>query len=75
MNRPRTASAVSEECVPNIGLRGRRRRLALGIFGFAAAAAVFIALVARRAETWTFLLIAPLAGSASIFFFQAREKT
>lgn len=47
----------------------------MGIFWFAVTAAVFGSLAASRARTEAFLLIAPLAGLASIYFFQAREKT
>jgi hypothetical protein len=64
-----------EECVPNIGLRGRRRRMSRGIFLYVVTAAVFGGLAMSQARTMTFLLIAPLAALASIFFFQAREKT
>jgi hypothetical protein len=74
--RARQAVAMSpEECVPNIGLRGRRRRMTLGIFWFSVTAAVFGSLAVSHARTLLFLLVAPLAALASIYFFQAREKT
>ena len=47
----------------------------MGVFWFAVTAAVFIGLAASRASTAAFLVIAPLAAYASIFLFQAREKT
>ena len=75
MNRPRVAAAVSEECVPNIGLRGRRRRLTKGVILLAITVGAFAWLVTRHAPSWAFLFIAPLSGTAALFFFQAKEKT
>jgi hypothetical protein len=65
----------SDECVPNIGHKGRRRRTIMGIFWAVVTVAVFAGLASSNAGTLAFLIIAPLAAYASIFLFQAREKT
>ena len=75
MNRPRVAAEISEECVPNIGLRGRRRRVTSGVFCLAITAAVFAGLAIRHAGVAAYFLLAPLTAYTALFFFQAKEKT
>ena len=73
--RPQREMDVASECVPNIGLRGRRRRVLLGFVWVCITGAAFAALLARHASTPAFLAIAPLALLTAIYFFQAKEKT
>lgn len=64
-----------EMCVANIGARGRRRRLMLGLAGFAGAAVLAAGLSLAGAGPWArALVIVPLAAGC-YGFFQYREKT
>ena len=67
--------SVGSECVPNIGLRGRRRRLFSGIAMTALTLAVFWALAVRHASATSFLLVAPFAGIAALYLFEVKEQT
>lgn len=63
------------ESCPNIGVRGRRRRLRFGIAAFTAAAALALMLSLLHATPWLRALVfLPLAGGFHGFF-QYREKT
>ena len=63
------------ETVANIGVRGRRRRLVLGLAAFAGAAVLAAGLSLSGAGPWArALVIVPLAGGC-YGFFQYREKT
>ena len=76
MRRQRTPMAVAEECVPNIGLRGRRRRARNGLVALTAAGAFAIWASSRGSLLWwMWLLLAALYCYAMLGLFQAREKT
>jgi len=75
MNRGADGIEAAYECVPNISLRGRRRRTvgaaALLLIGVAATAAM----AAAGAGASTRLLLALPFFGAAFGWFQAREKT
>jgi hypothetical protein len=75
MGRAAGAVPVTSVCVPNIGPRGVRRRVALGLTGAAATALVIALLAARHAAPWAFLAVVPFAAVASLGFYEAKEKT
>jgi hypothetical protein len=61
--------------IPNIGPRGQRQRLTLGLLALGVAAAGAIVLFGFGApRLWRLLLFVPL-WSAALGYFQAREKT
>jgi hypothetical protein len=75
MRRPDQPVSVTSACVPNIGTRGRTRRL-LGGFGWSLATiAIFATFAFRDAPTAMFLVVAPFAGIAAVNFYQVKEKT
>ena len=67
--------SIASECVPNIGLRGRRRRIMKGLACLVLTAVVLIMLITRQAGTAAFLVLAPLTAVTAVYFFQAKEKT
>jgi hypothetical protein len=70
------ATAVAgEDCSPNIGPAGRRRRYRGGVVTFAVALAVATALVAAGVGRPWRLFLLPLFWAAALGVFQAREKT
>ena len=75
MNRPHTQVEIGESCVPNIGLKGRRRRIVMGLFWSAVGIAIFVLLAVRHSTTASFLLMAPVTAYAAVHLFQAKEKT
>ena len=75
MPRLRQEVVVTAECVPNIGARGRSRRLAGGAIWTVATGAVFAVFADRHAPPLMFLVIAPFAAIASLYFYEVREKT
>lgn len=76
VNRPPIqVSAMVPECVPNIGRRGRRRRLRWGI-GVSVATILLVALLATSDATpLTYLAISPFTVLAAVYFLQVKEKT
>lgn len=75
MNRARIPVAVSEACVPNIGLRGRRRRIRNGILWLAVTGGLTALVLAGRLDRAFIAAVAVTALLAGLGFFQAREKT
>jgi hypothetical protein len=75
MNRIRTPVSVSEECVPNIGERGRRRRRRNGVVWLALAIVASGFIVTGRSGDWVLALVFVTSLLAGLGFFQAREKT
>lgn len=75
MNRPDEQFSVSSECFPNIGARGRQRRLIKGAVATAAGLALFASLLSWRAGPPLFLLLIPFAAFAAVCFFQVKEQT
>ena len=75
MHRPDQQVVVTSECVPNIGARGRTRRLVGGVGWSLITAAIFATFALRAAPTAMFLVVAPFAGIAAVNFFQVKEKT
>lgn len=63
------------ECIPNIGPRERRKRLAFGVAAFVVSLAVLALLMAVEAGRWWRLVLFPLFWSAALGFFQSRDKT
>lgn len=75
MARQNQAISVSEECVPNIGARGRTRRLVAGSVWTVATGALFAIFTSRHDPAAMYLVIAPFAAIAALNFFQVKEKT
>ena len=75
MDRPIQAVSIVEGCVPNIGARGRTRRLIGGAVWTVATSAVFAVFATRHAPVVMFLVVAPFAAIASLNFYQVKEKT
>ena len=75
MHRHDQAVEVTNACFPNIGRRGRVRRVFHGAIMTALTLAAFTVMFSRGADPLVFALLAPLAGIAAVLFFQAREKT
>jgi hypothetical protein len=62
-------------CIPNIGPRGRRRRLIGGFVWLGVGLAASIALGAAAApRSWSVALVVPFT-LAALWYFQAREHT
>lgn len=64
-----------EECVPNIGPRGRRARLIGGATALALGVAATAAMIAGRASPAWHVALLPVFAGAALGYFQAREKT
>lgn len=76
MSRDRQPVAVSEECVPNIGERGRSRRRRNGLIALGLAATLAVWARSRgTVDWWVWLLLAALYAYAMLGVFQAHEKT
>jgi hypothetical protein len=75
MERPQREVPVTAACVPNIGARGRARRLISGFGWTLASAALYAVFASRRAPTALFLVLAPFVAIAALSFFQVKEKT
>lgn len=75
MNRVRTPMAVVEECVPNIGERGRNRRRRNGFIWLAVSAGATLLVATGRLPGWVLLMVFATALLSGLGFFQAREKT
>lgn len=75
MDRGREEISVGAACVPNIGARGRRRRLGLGLACSLLTLGVIWLLVTLRASTPAFLAVGPFTLLTALYFFQAKEKT
>ena len=75
MKRPDEQFSVSSECFPNIGARGRRRRLLKGTVASLAGIALFALLIAQRSSPALLLLLIPFAAFAAVCFFQVKERT
>jgi hypothetical protein len=67
--------APPEVCLINIGPRERRRRMVLGIVGFAVAAGLAAALMAAGLPRWWRLLVFVPAALGGYGVFQARAAT
>ena len=68
-------AAAGSACVPNIGARGRRRRLTSGFVWLGVGVAAMLILMARgAAAAWYFALVMPFT-FAALGWFQARERT
>ncbi len=65
----------SEICIPNISLRERRKRLAIGVVSFVLAIGVLIVLIATGADRWARLPLFFLFIGATSGYFQWRDKT
>ena len=75
MGRPIREVQATYECVPNIGQRGRRRRFTMAAVCFTAGVAAAAWLQLRGAPVlWRLGLAAPFV-AATLYYFQAREKT
>ena len=72
---PTAILTAMSSCVPNLGPRQRRRRLAFGLISLIIAAVLAAVLAAAEASTVVRAVVAlPLYGSA-LGFLQHREKT
>ena len=70
MERPQVTS-----CVPNIGLKQRRSRLAVGAFATLAGATLLAALLATEAPRMARVLVALPFWAGAVGILQHREKT
>ena len=75
MHRQDQRVEISNECFPNIGLRGRRRRIRLGAVAAVVTLALLAALLSQRGHPLLSLALALPAFYAAVCFFQAKEKT
>jgi fatty acid desaturase len=66
---------AGEVCLPNINLRERRRRLAVGIGQFFVCLVVLALLIASGLDRWWRLALFPMFTGAAVGFFQWRDKT
>jgi hypothetical protein len=64
-----------EVCVPNISLRERRKRLAIGVISGVMALGVLAILIVTGASRWSRLPLFFLFIGATSGFFQWRDKT
>lgn len=65
----------SATCIPNIGERERRKRLAAGAVMLAASLVLLGAMLALDVARWWRLILLPLFWGAASGYFQWREKT
>ena len=76
MNRPNAAVEVAEACVPNIGLKGRNRRLRNGVIELALGLALAgWMIMTSRTYWWLWSLVALLYLLGMLGVMQAKEKT
>jgi len=75
MDRGAKELELTVDCVPNIGFRRRRMKVAGGFLVATATLVLFLTLLARNASTPYFVFVAPLALLAALYFFQAKERT
>ena len=75
MHRQDQRVEISNECFPNIGLRGRQRRLRMGAVAGVVTLAALAALLSQRAHPLVLAALALPAFYAAVLFFQAKEKT
>jgi hypothetical protein len=75
MARRNQQVSIATACVPNIGAKGRRRRLIGGIGWSLATGAVYAVFASRHAPTAMFLVVAPFVAIAALHFFQVKEET
>jgi hypothetical protein len=75
MARRNQQLSITAVCVPNIGAKGRRRRLIGGIGWSLATGAVYTVFVSRGAPPAMFLVVAPFVAIAALHFFQVKEET
>lgn len=77
-DEPRSTSTdvnAGVQCVPNISLRERRKRLAFGGVAFAVGLVVLALLMAIDAGRWWRLVLFPLFWGAAVGFFQWQDET
>jgi hypothetical protein len=72
---PTPGSAAGEACIPNIGTRERRQRLAFGVVALVLAAAVLGWLLEAGASRWWRLALAVLVYAGATGVAQWRAKT
>lgn len=76
MNRPNAAVEITEACVPNIGRRGRIRRLRNGVIELALGIGLAAwAMVTNRMAWWIWAAVALLYLLGMLGVMQAKEKT
>ena len=75
MARRNQEVTIAAECVPNIGAKGRRRRMIGGIGWSLATGAVYTVFASRQAPPAMYLVVAPFVAIAALHFFEVKEKT
>ncbi len=70
-----SAVAAGDACVPNISPAERRKRLMSGIVGLVIALAILAVLILIGASRLWRLALYPVFASATIGYFQWRDKT
>jgi len=75
VNRSAAPQSIGEECVPNIGLRGRRRRRRNGVSWLLLSLALALVVVRGGLPEWFLAVVWVTAFMAGLGFFQAKEKT
>ena len=76
MNRPNAEISAGEACVPNIGFKGRERRLRSGLIWLALGVAVLLwAVVDHHRGWWLYAVLSAAFLLGMLGVFQAREKT
>ena len=68
-------SETGENCVPNISLPERRKRLVAGVIQFVISLTILAMLIATGADRWWRLTLLLLFWGAALGFFQWRDKT
>lgn len=75
MERPERPTPGGETCIPNIGERGRQRRLRSGLIWLPAGMALTVACIRASAPPAAFAGLYVVFFMAALGFFQARAKT
>jgi len=67
--------AIDDACLPNISLAERRKRLLSGVVGLVIALGILAVLMLVGASRWWRLALFPVFASATVGYFQWKDKT
>ncbi len=66
---------IDEACTPNISTAERRKRLVAGLVSLAIGAVILVILMLTGVSPWWRLALYPVFASATVGYFQWRDKT